>query len=78
MSVQITIRDIPEEVRDRLKVRAASRGQSMQRYLRGELKRLVAKPTVQEWIESVRADKRSSNNRVTTESILEARDADRK
>lgn len=78
MSVQITIRDIPEEVRDRLKVRAASRGQSMQRYLRGELTRLVAKPTVQEWIESVRADKRSSNNRVTTESILEARDADRK
>lgn len=78
MSVQITIRDIPEEVRDRLKVRAASRGQSMQRYLRGELKRLVAKPTVHEWLADVRARKRLSENRVTTESILEARDADRK
>ena len=78
MSVQITIRDIPEEVRDRLKVRAASRGQSMQRYLRGELTRLVAKPTVHEWLANVRAQKRMSNNRVTTESILQARDADRK
>ncbi|MDE2663614.1 MAG: hypothetical protein OXI39_11500 [Gemmatimonadota bacterium] len=78
MSVQITIRDVPEEVRDRLKARAASRGQSMQRYLRGELERLVAKPTVEEWIEKVRADKRLSSNRVTTESILQAIDADRK
>lgn len=78
MGVQITIRDVPEEVRDRLKVRAASRGQSMQRYLRGELTRLVAKPTVEEWVESVRARKRLSTNRVTTESILQARDADRK
>jgi len=78
MSVQITIRDVPEEVRDRLKVRAASRGQSMQQYLRGELTRLVEKPTVEEWVESVRARKRLSTNRVTTESILWARDADRK
>ncbi|MXX77823.1 MAG: hypothetical protein F4Z33_02290 [Gemmatimonadales bacterium] len=78
MSVQITIRDVPEEVRDRLKVRAASRGQSMQGYLRGELTRLVAKPTVEEWVESVRARKRLSTNQVTTESILQARDADRK
>ncbi len=78
MGVQITIRDIPEDVRDRLKVRAASRGQSMQRYLRSELTRLVTKPTVHEWIESVRAHKRLSNHRVTTESILRARDADRK
>lgn len=78
MSIQITIRDVPEEVRDRLKVRAASRGQSMQRYLRRELTRLVAKPTVEEWVESVRARKRLSTNQVTTESILQARDADRK
>lgn len=78
MGVQITIRDVPEDVRDQLKARAASRGQSMQRYLRGELERLVAKPTVEEWVAQVRARKRLSNNRVTTESILQAIDADRK
>ena len=77
MGVQITIRDIPEEVRDRLKVRAASRGQSMQQFLRGELKRLVTKPAVHEWLADVHSRKRLSNNRVTTESILQARDADR-
>ncbi len=78
MSVQITIRGVSEEVRDRLKVRAASRGQSVQQYLRGELKRLVTKPTVHEWMENVRTRKRLSDNRVSTESILQARDADRK
>lgn len=78
MAIQITIRGVPEEVRDELKVRAASRGQSMQEYLRGELERIVAKPTLDDWLARVRARKRVSVNRVTTESILEARDADRK
>ena len=49
----------------------------MQRYLRGELKRLVTKPAVHEWLADVHSRKRLSNNRVTTESILQARDADR-
>ena len=78
MSVQITIRGVPEEVRDRIAARAAARGQSMQEYLRGELERLVAKPSVEEWLRQVRADKRAMTNNVTTEDILRARDADRK
>ncbi|WP_423927677.1 FitA-like ribbon-helix-helix domain-containing protein [Candidatus Palauibacter sp.] len=78
MSIQITIRGVPEEVRDQLKVRAASRGQSMQEYLRGELERMVAKPTLDEWLRKVRLRKQASTNLVTTENILQARDADRK
>ena len=78
MSVQVTIRGVPEEVRDRIAARAAARGQSMQEYLRGELVRLVAKPSVEEWLRQVRADKRTMTNNVTTEDILRARDADRK
>ena len=78
MSVQITIRGVPEEVRDQIAARAAARGQSMQEYLRGELERLVAKPSVEEWLRQVRADKRAMTNSVTTEDILRARDADRK
>jgi plasmid stability protein len=78
MSVQITIRGVPEEVRDRIAARAAARGQSMQEYLRGQLERLVAKPSVEEWLRQVRADKRAMTNNVTTEDILRARDADRK
>ncbi len=78
MSVQITIRGVPEEVRDRIAARAAARGQSMQEYLRGQLERLVAKPSVEEWLRQVRADKRAMTNNVTTEDILRARDADRR
>ena len=78
MSVQITIRGVPEEVRDKIAARAAARGQSMQEYLRGELVRLVAKPSIEEWLRDVRARKGAMKNSVTTEEILRARDADRK
>lgn len=78
MSVQITIRGVPEEVRDQIAARAAAGGQSMQEYLRGELERLVAKPSVEEWFRQVRADKRAMINSVATEHILRARDADRR
>lgn len=78
MPVQVTIRGVPEEVRDRLKMRAAARGQSMQEYLRGELERLAAKPTVEEWLASIGNRKRLSQNRVTTQNILRGRDPNRR
>ena len=78
MSVQITIRGVPEDVRDKIAARAAAKGQSMQEYLRGELVRLVAKPSIDEWLRGVRARKRAMKNTVTTEEILRAPDADRK
>ncbi|MDE0075133.1 MAG: hypothetical protein OXN92_12330 [Gammaproteobacteria bacterium] len=78
MSVQITIRGVPEDVRDKIAARAAAKGQSMQEYLRGELVRLAAKPSIEEWLRDVRAHKRAMKNSVTTEEILRARDADRK
>lgn len=78
MSVQVTIRGVPEEVRDKIAARAAARGQSMQEYLRGELVRLVAKPSVEEWLEGVRSFKTATGINVSTEDILRARDADRK
>ncbi len=37
MSVAITIRDVPDEIRDELAARADRLGQSMQQYLRREL-----------------------------------------
>jgi plasmid stability protein len=36
MSVQITIRDVPDAVKDELAARAALQGKSMQEYLRAE------------------------------------------
>jgi hypothetical protein len=78
MAVQITIRDVPEKVRDELAARAALQGKSMQEYLRMELERLAARPSVEAWLEQVRKRKRASQTRVSAAQILKARDADRR
>ena len=78
MSVQITIRNVPEEVRDELASRAALRHQSMQEYLRCELERIAAHPAPEVWLETVRKRKSASGTRITAGKILKARNADRK
>jgi hypothetical protein len=78
MAVQITIRDVPVPVRDELASRAALQGQSMQEFLRAELERLAARPSVESWLEQVRRRKRATQTRVTARQILTARDADRR
>ena len=77
MTVQITIRGVPDEVRDELAARAALRGQSMQEYLRGELERIATKPSVEAWLERVQERKAVYRTEVTAADILEARDRDR-
>ena len=78
MSVQITIRDVPERVRDELAARAALQGRSMQEFLRGELVRLASRPTVKAWAEQVRRRKRAMQTRVAAKQILKYRDTDRR
>jgi hypothetical protein len=77
-SVQITIRDVPEKVRDELAARAALQGKSMQEYLRMELERLASRPSVEAWLEQVRKRKRATQSRPAAAQILKARDADRR
>ena len=77
MPVQITIRGVPEEVRDKLAARAALQRQSMQEFLRCELERLAARPSISEWLQSVRLRKEAAGTRVSASSILQAREADR-
>ena len=78
MSVQITIRDVPEKVRDELAARAAAQGRSMQEFLRAALERLASRPTVDTWLQQVRRRKRATQSRITSEQILKNRDADRR
>ena len=77
MAVQITIRGVPEEVRDELAVRAALERQSMQEFLRGELERIASRPSVSAWLREVRTRKAVTGTRVTPATILDARNADR-
>ncbi|HWX31899.1 MAG TPA: hypothetical protein VNZ53_31255 [Steroidobacteraceae bacterium] len=78
MAIQINIRDVPERVRDELASRAALQGKSMQEFLRAELERLTARPSIDAWLQQVRKRKRAIQTRITAKQILENRNADRR
>jgi antitoxin FitA len=78
MSVQITIRNVPDKVRDELAARAALKGKSMQEFLRAELEHLAARPSVEAWLQQVRKRKRATQTRVSARQILDQRDAERR
>jgi len=78
MSIQITIRNVPEEVRDELASRAALQHQSMQEYLRGELERIASRPSAETWLQTARERKAAAGTRISAKKIVNARNADRK
>jgi antitoxin FitA len=78
MSVAITVRDVPREVRDELAARAARAGQSLQEYLRTMLINSAARPPVADVIARARARVDATGVRVGATTILAARDADRR
>jgi len=78
MSVQITIREVPDAVKDELAARAALLGKSMQEYLRAELERLAARPPIEKVLEQIRERKATAGTRLSSEEILARRDVDRR
>jgi len=78
MSVAITVRDVPDEVRNELAARAGRSGQSLQEYLRAMLVEAAARAPVSDVIARARARVDATGVRVDAESILAARDTDRR
>ncbi|MGQ0482439.1 MAG: FitA-like ribbon-helix-helix domain-containing protein [Pseudonocardia sp.] len=78
MGVAVTVRDVPEKVRDELAARAARAGKSLQEYLRGMLVESASRPSVDDVIARARARVDATGVRVDAKSILAARDADRR
>ncbi|MGH3832344.1 MAG: FitA-like ribbon-helix-helix domain-containing protein [Pseudonocardiaceae bacterium] len=78
MPTSITIRNVPDDVRDELAGRAARAGRSLQEHLRGELIELARRPSVEQLLECVRERKTITSTRLCIEEILEYRDADRR
>ena len=76
--VAITIRDIPDGVRDELASRAARAGKSLQEYLRGVLVASTARPTSDDLIARARARVEATNVQMPADASLAARDADRR
>lgn len=78
MSVSVTIRDVPSEVRDELAARAARAGQSLQEYLRSMLVESAARPPVADVLARARSRVETTGARVGAAAILSALDADRR
>jgi antitoxin FitA len=49
----VLVRDIPEDVHAALQRRAERRGQSLQQYLAGELRRLADRPSLEEVLDRI-------------------------
>lgn len=75
--VAVTIRGLPDDVRDELAARAARAGQSLQEYLRGLLVTVAAKPTVDEVLARARTRAAVTGAHLDPAVTLRARDADR-
>ena len=78
MTTNITIRNVPEDVRDELANRASQQRQSMQEYLLGELERLTSRPSRGAWVASVRERKKASKSRISAKKIVAARNSARR
>ncbi|MCY4474343.1 MAG: hypothetical protein OXC83_02785 [Chloroflexi bacterium] len=81
MAVEITIYNVPEDLRDKLAKHASIRNQSIEDFLRGELEHIASVPamTKQERIEHnrkimkrARERLKNSDSRVTSEMIVES------
>lgn len=78
MSVAITVRDVPDDVRDELAARAARDGKSLQEYVRTMLVEATSRPSVRDVIARARVRVDATGARVDAEAILAARDFDRR
>jgi plasmid stability protein len=76
--VSITIRDVPQATRDELAARAARSGRSLQEYVRGELVALAEEPDHEAVLARIRERVSRTGVRLTAETLLEAKDADRR
>ena len=74
--VAVTIRDVPDAVRDELAARAAREGQSLQEYLRFLLVNAAQKPTVAEVLARARARVAATGVRLAPAATVAAKDAD--
>lgn len=78
MATAITIRDVPDETRDELASRAALSGRSLQEYVRSQLIEIARRPDANVLLAQVRDRKQRLGSRLSVESILGHRDADRR
>ena len=75
MSRMIQIRNVPDALHRKLKVRAAGGGQTLSDYLLVELERLAARPTRDEMLERIHGRRRVTLKTPAARVIREERDS---
>jgi len=75
MSVMIQIRNVPEALHRKMKVRAAQAGMSLSDYLRAEIERIAALPTRDEMLARLHGRKRVNLRTPAAEIIRRERDS---
>lgn len=78
MGTAITVRDVPDETRDELAARAALVGRSLQEYVRSQLIDIASRPDAEALLSRVRDRKQRTGSRLSADTILAHRDADRR
>ena len=76
MTKMIQIRNVPDELHRKLKVRAAQEGMTLSDYLLSEIESVARKPTMREWLEKVSRDEPVEVDEPPEEIIRQMRDAD--
>jgi antitoxin FitA len=75
MSRMVQIRNVPDALHRKLKVRAAGAGQTLSDYLLAELERLAARPTREQMLARLHRRKRVTLKTPAAEIIREERDS---
>ncbi len=78
MSVAVTVRNVPDDVRDELAARAARSGRSLQEFLLAQLRTLAALPDPDDVIDRARRRVATTGTDVATDDIVAARYDDRR
>lgn len=72
----IQIRNVPDELHQTLKARAAQSGMTLSDYLLSEVEKVAEKPTMSEWLERVRTREPVELDESPEVTIRRMRDAD--
>jgi plasmid stability protein len=73
MTVNVQIRNVPEELAAELKARAAARRQSLSDYLLGELEQIASTPSMDDWLRERLAAPRRAARISGAEAVRESR-----
>jgi antitoxin FitA len=75
MAVTVQIRDVPDELHRKLKLRAASAGMSISKYLLREIKRSLERPTPEELIQRLKSLQRVEPREPVADAVADERES---